>query len=55
MKTTVSYCIDEQLVEKIRQAAKRDNRSVSNYVENVILRHFEKEFKDGERKYPSDK
>lgn len=55
MKITVCYCIDEQLVKKIKQAAKRDNRSVSNYVENVILRHFEKEFKDGKRKCPSDK
>lgn len=51
MKTTVSYCIDEQLVEKIKQAAKRDNRSVSNYVENIILKHFEKKFEEDSHKW----
>jgi hypothetical protein len=40
-KEVTSLRIDENVMERIRQEAKRDNRGISNYIETVLLRHIE--------------
>ena len=42
-KTVVSLSIDSKLLEKIRQLAADDNRSISNYIEQIIKEAVNKE------------
>jgi len=36
-KTTTSFRLDSQLLERLRSLAKRSNRSLNNYVETVLF------------------
>lgn len=35
---TIAICLPKELVAKVKQAAKDDNRSVSNYIAMVLSR-----------------
>lgn len=39
---TVSICIDPEFKAKLQAAAEKENRTMSNYLENLIRREFEK-------------
>lgn len=43
MKQIVSLTLEAELLERIREKADSENRSVSNYVENIIAKAIEKE------------
>ena len=36
-KTTTSFRLDSQLLERLRALARRNNRSLNNYVETVLF------------------
>ena len=36
-KTTTSFRLDSQLLERLRTLARRNNRSLNNYVETVLF------------------
>lgn len=40
-KVTQTYSIAKDVVKKVKSMAKDDGRSVSNYVERVLLQHVE--------------
>lgn len=40
-KTTYTAVMRTDLLEKIRQDAKEDNRSLGNYVETIVMRYYE--------------
>ena len=41
MKATLSFKVDEKLKEAILKLAERENRSLSNYVVTLLIRHLE--------------
>ena len=41
MKETITIRLDEDLMKKLRRDAQRDNRSVNNYIETVLKRHYQ--------------
>jgi predicted HicB family RNase H-like nuclease len=41
MKETLSFKIDPRIKAAILELAKRENRSLSNYVVTVLMRHLE--------------
>ncbi len=41
MKAKRSFSIDEVLMGKLLELAKKDNRSPSNYMEQVVRKHLE--------------
>lgn len=36
MKTKISITIDKDLLEQIKKEAKKDNRTISNYINNKL-------------------
>jgi len=40
MKVTLSFKVDEKLKEAILKLAEEENRSLSNYVVTVLIRHL---------------
>ena len=41
MKATLSFKVDEKLKEAILKLAEEENRSLSNYVVTLLIRHLE--------------
>ena len=41
MKTTLSFKIDPEIKNAILKLAEKENRSLSNYVVTVLIRHLE--------------
>ncbi|MFK5855246.1 MAG: hypothetical protein QM503_03880 [Bacteroidota bacterium] len=41
VKVASSLKLEENLMEKIKKAAEKENRAVNNYIETVLLKHFE--------------
>jgi predicted transcriptional regulator len=37
MKITTSFCAEEELINKIRQQAEKENRNFSNLIETAII------------------
>ena len=37
MKSKINITIDEKLLERVRELAKAENRSLSNMIENLLL------------------
>ena len=42
LKEKVSITLDNDLLEKIRYEAERDDRSVSQYINMILRRHFKR-------------
>ena len=42
MKTTLSFKVDPRLKEAIQKLAEKENRSLSNYVITVLIKHLDK-------------
>ncbi len=40
-KKTVSYRIDENVINKLNELAIKENRKIGNYVETILLKHIE--------------
>lgn len=36
MKTKISITIDKDLLEQIKKEAKKENRTISNYINNIL-------------------
>ena len=48
MKITTSFCAEEELINKIRQQAEKENRNFSNLVETALvyyINHYNKDIK----------
>jgi len=43
MKETVSISLSAEVLERVDQAAKEENRKRSNYIDTVLRRHFKME------------
>ena len=41
MKMTLSFKVDPRLKKAIQELANKENRSLSNYVVTVLIRHLE--------------
>lgn len=41
-KKTVALSLKKTLIELIEKEAKKENRSVSNFVETILIYHFDK-------------
>ena len=41
MKETITIRLDAELMEKLRKDALKDNRSINNYIETVLIRSYE--------------
>jgi predicted transcriptional regulator len=57
MKMTLSFKVDIRIKRSLEKLAEKENRSLSNYVVTLLLRHFEEKGidwrKEGEEK-PSE-
>ena len=42
LKKKISITLDEDILEKVHQLADEDDRSVSQYINQVLRRHLEK-------------
>ena len=45
LKKKISITLDEDILEKVHQLADEDDRSVSQYINQVLRRHVEKKEK----------
>jgi len=45
-KKVLSVRLDEELIEKLKMAAKDDNRTLSNLIETVLKKYADSEFSD---------
>ena len=45
LKKKISITLDEDILEKVHQLADEDDRSVSQYISQVLRRHLEKKEK----------
>jgi predicted transcriptional regulator len=43
MKTTLSFKVDTHLKEAISKLAEKENRSLSNYVVTLLIRHLDEQ------------
>ena len=43
LKEKISFTIDSDILEKIRNAAEQDDRSLSQYINLVLKQHLNKE------------
>jgi predicted transcriptional regulator len=41
MKTTLSFKVDSRLKETILKLAEKENRSLSNYIVTLLMKHLE--------------
>ena len=52
MRITTSFCAEEEIINKIRQQAEKENRNFSNLVETALvyyINHYNKDI-EGENK-----
>ena len=42
MKTSVSITLDDPVLDKIRQLAEQDDRSLSSYINLILKEHLER-------------
>lgn len=40
-KTARGITIDDEIWERIKEQAKKENRPISNFIETIIIKHFE--------------
>ena len=48
MRITTSFCAEEEIINKIRQQAEKENRNFSNLVETALvyyINHYSKDIK----------
>ena len=45
MKKLVSYTLDEELIKKVEEDSKKQDRSRSQIVNRILKKHYEKERK----------
>lgn len=45
-KEVTSIRIDEDVMEKVKAAAKSQNRPISNFIETILIKYFEDEEKE---------
>lgn len=41
VKEATSLKLDKPVMDRLRQEAKKQNRSINNYMETVLIQHFE--------------
>lgn len=41
VKEATSLKLEKEVLEKVKVEAKKDNRPISNYIETVLIKHFE--------------
>ena len=41
MKESITIRLDSELMEKLRKDAQKDNRSINNFIETVLMRHYQ--------------
>lgn len=52
MKETITIRLESELMEKLRKDALKDNRSINNYIETVLMRHYQDQVEEKEK--PAD-
>lgn len=52
MRITTSFCAEEELINKIRQQAEKENRNISNLIETALIYYLNHSVKNikGENK-----
>lgn len=40
MRITTSFCAEEELINKIRQQAEKENRNISNLIETALIHYL---------------
>lgn len=48
MKEKINITVDEEVIEAIRQEAKDNNRTLSNYIDTILKDYIEQSKKDTE-------
>jgi predicted HicB family RNase H-like nuclease len=41
-KSQTAFRLDQELMERLRKEARKQNRSINNLVETILLNHFKK-------------
>lgn len=49
MKETITLRLDGELMENLRKDALKDNRSINNYIETLLKRHYQDDEKEKEK------
>lgn len=52
VKESTSLKLEKEVLERVKIEAKKDNRPVSNYIETVLIQHFEEIDKEQSTKNP---
>ena len=45
MKITTSFCAEKELLDKVQEQAKKENRTFSNFIETVLIEYIQKQDK----------
>jgi hypothetical protein len=48
VKIGSSIKLEKDLIEKIKTESEKENRSVNNYIETVLIKHFKEKEKSGD-------
>jgi len=43
MKETITIRIDANLMNKLRKDAQKDNRSMNNFIETILIKQYQKD------------
>jgi|GEM_PF-1777505 len=54
VKEATSLKMDKPIMDRLRLEAKKQNRSINNYMETVLIKHFEELDKEQKIKKPGE-
>jgi len=54
VKEATSLKLDKHVMDRLRQEAKKQNRSINNYMETVLIQYFEKMDQKQETENPGE-
>lgn len=46
VKEATSLKLEKEVMEEVREQAKKENRSINNFIETVLIKHFEEKKKE---------
>lgn len=49
MKITTSFCAEKELLDRVQEQAKKENRTFSNFVETALIDYLRKNKKGGNK------
>lgn len=54
VKEATSLKLEKNIMERIKAESKKENRPISNYIETVLIKHFECIDKQEEKEKPAE-